>query len=91
MGGLTIRGVVAEVRWGYQPAFTLRDWTFAGSRREGGSVTATVERREHLAADQRPLAFVWLGNGEQNRWPISEVVETEGRVTLTIAPWGDRS
>lgn len=89
MGGFTIRGAVAEVRWGYHPALALRDWTFAGSKREGGSITATVERREAFAAAQRPLTFSFVANAERNVWPVTDVVDAGDRVTLTIAPWGD--
>jgi len=88
VGGFTINGAVAEVKWGYHPALQLRDWVFAGRRIEGGSLTATVVHREPIAAAQRPLSFVFLANGDRQIWPVTDLVEVGERVTLTIGPWG---
>ena len=89
MGAITTRGLQAQVRWGYQVAAEIGDWSFTGTRRAGGTVLATVRSRHEFRLAQRPLTFAWSASlGRRERWPISAVVETAQGVTLTIAPWG---
>jgi hypothetical protein len=86
MHGLTVKGRVASIMWGYQTAGTLRDWTI--SPREGGgwSITAQVDDLHTFRASQRPLTCVAPHASGAWRWPILELEIAAGALTARLGP-----
>jgi hypothetical protein len=72
---LAIAGEDAAIRWGYHEAMKLARWTFTGSGSDGGTVKATVVKRDGFTCQQRPLVLalrtpdaVWPGDDDAPPW-----------------------
>ncbi len=95
-----LRGAEASIKWGYRRAAVLKDWTFAGSGMEGGTLTATVVERDAFNLTQAPLTLVlMLASAVQGpdgqpvvvgatpvKWPVREIVDQSPKVLVIVGP-----
>jgi len=74
---LTIRGVAAEIRWGYQRAATLGSWTL-----DDQTLTATLLDVDTFRVSQSPVTFV-VGSLVR---PLTALQITGGTLTARLGP-----
>ena len=74
---IQIRGVAAELRWGYLHAATLGRWTV-----EASTLTATVTAVNAFRVTQSPLTFV-VGPIER---PVTRLQMMDGTLTASLGP-----
>jgi hypothetical protein len=91
---VTVQGIHGSLRWGYQVAATIRDWTVTRTKRHstltGGVVTFN---RAHTGpngvvgkARQPPLYFVALLQGGAWQWPVTRVEIDAKTVRAELGP-----
>jgi len=75
--------VDGELRWGYQPAASLRDLLVVRDA-VGWTLTARVTSADSYAVAQRPLTFVINHRGWQ--WPVLSLQIAESTLTAVLGP-----
>ena len=73
----TLSGVAAEIKWGYQPAATLKTWTLSG-----GTLTATIDQVDTFRVSQSPLTLVI----RQSTYPLEGLQIQGGTLTARLSP-----
>lgn len=85
MNAIVLRGVAAEVRWGYHKAATLAAWSIEHTSDGGGIVSAAVISTNPVQLSQTPLSFiVKRPNGKQWIWPVMSSECADGTFTATL-------
>jgi hypothetical protein len=79
-----IRGVTAELQWGYHRAGTVRNWT-AVRGESGWHLTGTLTDINTFALQQRLVFEVQHRLGVW-RWPVLEVLSTGASFTAMLGP-----
>lgn len=86
-GGLTIRGVIGEVRWSYQVAAALRQYTVTHDREtKAWTLHGTVARADRFKLAQTPLVFVMPTQRGNWRWPVVDWTLTGSTFTARLGP-----
>ena len=85
MAGLTIRGVVGRIEWGYFNAAAINGYTV--TRTDGHwRVSGIVVLADSFKLAQQPLLFVAPHAHGTWRWPIVELSVMDGRLAATLLP-----
>lgn len=79
---IAIKGVAAELRWGYHIAATLRAWAVGGVP-GAWTFTATIVQKNGFMVSKRPL-FIVTPNGWQ--WPVETLQITDDALMATLSP-----
>lgn len=77
----TIRGMTAEIRWGYRRVARLGSWTL-----ESGQLTATVLEQDAFGVSQSPLTVI-IGQAIR---PIHGLQISGWTLTASIGPQESR-
>jgi hypothetical protein len=86
MNRTVLRGLAAQVKWGYRVAASLGPWELA-MESHGGTLTAAVVSSDACAVSQRPLIFeVSRPKGQRWVWPIESLQIKDGRLTASVGP-----
>jgi hypothetical protein len=81
MTGVTMRGLAAELRVGYQLAAQLSGWEMTGNS-AAWTLTAAVASRDCFWMDQRPLELRLTVGKATWRWRGVDVSEDGTRITV---------
>jgi len=82
----TIRGVAAEVRWGYHKAADLGSWSLSQNTEGLQLLTATVTASDPFRLSQTPLRFVVKRQKGDWAWPVESSELTGDQWTATLGP-----
>jgi hypothetical protein len=85
MHSWTFRGDAAELRWGYHPAATLKDWTMT-PQDSSFSVTAHVVSSDAYRVSQRPIVFTVPRQTTVWQYPVLELQIVGQTLTATLGP-----
>lgn len=83
---VTVRGVDASLRWGYQSAAILRAWTVTKDDHGVWSLAASVVSTDAYRVAQRPLVFVAPHATGAWRWPIETLQIAGASLSATLGP-----
>ena len=82
---VTLRGVSGELRYVYQLAGTVTEWTIT---QESGvwSLAGTIDTLDTFRASQRPLTFVIPHARGQWLWPITSLQISGASLSAVLGP-----
>ena len=89
MNTFTFRGESAELRWGYQPAATLKDWTLTPQGSSSLTVTAQVVSSDAFRVSQHPIVFTVPRQAGVWRWPVVSLQIAGQTMTASLGPQED--
>ncbi len=79
------RGEAAELRWGYHPAATLKDWILTPSA-TSLTVTARIVSSDAYRVSQRPIVFAVPRQAVTWRWPVLSLQIVGETMTASLGP-----
>lgn len=82
---LSIKGPIAEVRWGYHKAASLSGWHLTADP-NGTRLSATIADQDAVKVSQRPLTFVVPRPTVPWRWPIQSLQIAGNTLTAELGP-----
>lgn len=86
MNTFVFRGESAELRWGYHPAATLKDWTLTPQDASSFTVTAQVVSSDAFRVSQHPIVFTVPRQSADWKWPILSLQIVGHTMTASLGP-----
>jgi hypothetical protein len=86
MGGLTMEGVVGQVKWAYYTAAAINGYVVTRSKDNRWSLRGTIVLADAFKLSQRPLTFVAPTAKGEWRWPIVDLQIISGELTAQLGP-----
>ena len=85
MNAFTFRGDAAELRWGYLPAATVKDWTM---KPEASSltVTARIVSSDAFRVSQHPIVFTVPRASADWKWNVLSLQIVGETLTASLVP-----
>ncbi len=80
------RGEAAELRWGYHPAATLKDWTLTPHNSSSFEVTARVVSSDAYRVSQHPIVFTVPRQACVWKWPVVSLQIVGETLTASLGP-----
>ena len=77
------------MRWGYQPAATLKDWTLTPQGSSSLTVTAHVVSSDAFRVSQHPIVFTVPRQAGVWRWPVVSLQIAGQTMTASLGPQED--
>jgi hypothetical protein len=82
---VTITGAAGTLRWGYQTAATIREWTVTRQRRSS-TLRGTLDGYNSAYVYQRGVHFNTLTQAGAWEWPVRRIEIVGSRVTAELGP-----
>jgi hypothetical protein len=86
MNTFVFRGEAAELRWGYHPAATVKDWTITPQDASSLTVTARVVSSDAFRVSQHPIVFTVPRQSADWTWPVKSLQIVGESLTAVLGP-----
>lgn len=84
--GFRARGPSGTLRWGYQTAAELKNWTVESFGGGAAQLRASIVKVDKFRASQRPLDFQTRVKVGTWTWPVIELQITGTSLDATLGP-----